>query len=71
MWRIYPFLLTGSDGSETLRLSDPSFSVRYGRETIRLLDEITEASDPHLVGRPVPEDFIRCVAHRCASRINP
>jgi hypothetical protein len=63
VWRIYRLLLTGSYDPQTLRLSNPRFRIRPGREALGFLNELTEATDPHSVSLLILEDLVCRIAH--------
>jgi hypothetical protein len=59
----YRLLLIGSYDPQTLGLGNPRFRIRPGRETLGLLNEFTQATDPHPVSLRILKDFVYRIAH--------
>src|SRR3954470_6997567 len=55
------FLLVYRSNSPVL--SNPRFSIRLGREPLRVLNEVAQACYPDLAAIAVLEDFVLCVGH--------
>jgi hypothetical protein len=56
-------LLLFIDDGDAPVLRDPSRGIILRREAIRLLNKVAEPGYPYLVGLPVLEDLVSCVAH--------